>query len=136
MVSVLGALFTGGGASSNRLANTIQLICESAVPRNQHDSRGGRQEFARLIGDQIGTKHEHGSAHAVRCGPRTRLAHARQSLERVLQILNVGRRTVVQKYQIRRKALHLPVLMRLQQLASNGDIFHGVDSQEQDRDIA
>ena len=67
---------------------------------------------------------------------RPRLAHAHQGFQRVLQILDIGRRTLVQDHEIGGEALHAPVLMRLQQLAGNGSIFGGIDAQQQNRDIA
>ena len=70
---------------------------------------------------------------AVRSRLRPRQAHAHESLQCVLQILDIGHRTLVQDHQIRREALHSPIFVRLQQLADKyGDVFHGVDPQEQD----
>ena len=67
---------------------------------------------------------------------RRRLAGAEERLQQRLQILNVGRRTLVHDDQIDREPLHPPVLVRAEQLPHDAHVLGLVDLNEHDREVA
>ena len=119
-----------------RFRHTVELIGERAALPNQNDPRHRREQRAGLRRQQVGPQHEDAAApalHAVRPG---RLARAHQRLQRVLQILHIGRRALVQDHQIDRELLHPPVFVCLQQLPREIEMFDIGNAQQRDRQVA
>src|SRR5712691_11892220 len=65
-----------------------------------------------------------------------RLAPTEERLEQRLQILNVGRRALIEDHQIDRELLHPPVLVRAEELPHDADVLGLVDLNQYDREVA
>ena len=120
-----------------RFRHAVELIGERPALSDQNDPRHRREQGAGFRRNQVGPQHEDAALPSLLADRRRRrLARADQGLERDLQILDVGRRTLVQDHEIHRELLHPPVFVRLQQLAGDVEVFHVGDAQQHDRQVA
>ncbi len=67
---------------------------------------------------------------------RPHLAAAHQPFERVLQVLLIRMRLLVDNHQVDRQQLHPPVLVRAQELPDDFDVVGFIDERHHDRPIA
>ncbi len=104
-------------------------------PDSDH-TRHRRQQRARLGADQVAAQHEHLAARVGAGDARPCLAHAHQRFQRHLQVLHVGCAAIVEDHEVDGQALDAPVLVRLQQLAHDGQVVHLLDAQQHDGQVA
>ena len=108
----------------------VQLVCQRAAPCAQVDPGRRPEGIARLGPEQIG-------AQQVDLALTVRTACGRQrgmnnSLQRLLQLLGIGCRTVVEDHQIDRQALQPPVFVRIDHLQNEGNFIFFADPHQRD----
>ena len=65
-----------------------------------------------------------------------RLARAEKCVQQHLQILNVGRRMIIQDHEIDGELFHSPILVRAEQLPHDAHVLGLVDLNEHDREVS
>ncbi len=113
-----------------------QMLGDVAPRRGEADTRDGGQQRSRLRCHRVRSQHVGRSLGDLSTEARARLAAAYRGLDRRLQVLNVGRRVLVDDDEIDGKPLHPPVLVRAQKLTNLRDVADVADPQQHDREVA
>jgi hypothetical protein len=103
--------------------HAIQLIGEWPALPDQDNPRDRCEQRAGFRRNQIGSQHEDTPMPLLLTDRRPRLASPNLRLQRDLQVLHVRGRPLVQNNEVNGQLLHPPVLMRLQQLAGDVEVF-------------
>ena len=90
-----------------KIARPVDLLGKRAAAASQHGPRHCQQQAAHLGRDQIGAQHEN----TATSGRGHGTVHPRQCVQRRLEVLQIGRRTLVQDHQIDGELLQPPIFM-------------------------
>ena len=112
------------------------LFGERASPARQHRARRGHEHVTLRGRDAIRADDVHVPQRLVSLLGAHRLARPKQRLQQRLQILDVGRRALVQDDQVDREPLHPPVLVGAQELSHDLHVLELVDLDQHHREIA
>ena len=105
------------------LDDPFKLFEQAAPLCDENNAGDGGHKHLRLDWNQIGSQHEYAARLQPLPGLRARLARAHQCFDCDLKILDVGRLTLVEDYQIDGELLHPPIFVRLKQLAGDIEIL-------------
>ena len=118
------------------VGGAIELIGKAAVLGGEHDARRRDQQRTRWRGDEVGPENGHMARLSLDAWGGPRLAGANKGFNSHLEVLHIRRPALVQDHEIDSELFHSPVLVSLQNLMNETEIFDIGDSHEDDWQIA
>ena len=111
----------------------VELVREVPAVARQHGPRDRRQQHPLALGDDVAAQQVDAARPRDPRGPGTALDQRR---ERAVHLVAIAHRVLVQHHHVGEHALEAPVLLRLQDLAHQGQVVLLHHAHQQDRQVA